>query len=200
MLVICIEGHDDATAIMLAINCPEIHLLGVSAVSRLALECNLTYGPTQVHGNSNLQSTQKNAALCLYAFGAPPSVKVYPGASKPLIRPAQYSPQIHGVDGLGGVEGFPDPASEVVTSRIMHSSRAVEGIAHAIQQTWRNGSGSKVRIVACGPLTNIALFVSIYPELVEGIEEICFMGGGVGLGNRSAVAGNALCLFCVLNL
>lgn len=41
-------------------------------------------------------------------------------------------------------------------------------------------------MIATGPLTNVALFLSIYPELVEGIEEIVFMGGGVGLGNRSS--------------
>lgn len=52
----------------------------------------------------------------------------------------------------------------------------------------------KVTLVATGPLTNVALFCSLYPELILGIEEIVFMGGGVGLGNRSAVAEfNILC-------
>jgi uridine nucleosidase len=38
-------------------------------------------------------------------------------------------------------------------------------------------------------MTNIALFVSVHPELMEAVEQFVFMGGGVGLGNRSAVAG-----------
>lgn len=38
-------------------------------------------------------------------------------------------------------------------------------------------------------MTNIALFVSAYPDLLGGVEEFVFMGGGVGQGNRSAVAG-----------
>lgn len=50
-------------------------------------------------------------------------------------------------------------------------------------------AGDKVTVVSCGPLTNIALFVSVYPELLDGIEQFVFMGGGVGMGNRSAAAG-----------
>lgn len=38
-------------------------------------------------------------------------------------------------------------------------------------------------------MTNLALFFSAYPDLLDGVEEICFMGGGVGQGNRGAVAG-----------
>jgi uridine nucleosidase len=43
-------------------------------------------------------------------------------------------------------------------------------------------------------MTNIALFLSAYPDLLIGIRELVFMGGGVGVGNRSAVAEyNILC-------
>jgi len=38
-------------------------------------------------------------------------------------------------------------------------------------------------------MTNLALFIMSHPELYDAIEEIVFMGGGVGIGNRSAVAG-----------
>jgi uridine nucleosidase len=37
-------------------------------------------------------------------------------------------------------------------------------------------------------MTNIALFASVYPELLNAVEEFVFMGGAVGMGNRSAVA------------
>ena len=56
--------------------------------------------------------------------------------------------------------------------------------------------GEKLSLVSTGPMTNVALFVSVYHDLLDGIEEIVFMGGGVGQGNRSAVAGTlALSLF-----
>ncbi|KAI0068512.1 nucleoside hydrolase [Artomyces pyxidatus] len=174
----CDPGHDDATAILLALHCRNIHLLGVSTV----------------HGNSDAQSTLLNAARCLQAFAAPESVKVYPGASKPILRSAQHAPEIHGVDGLGGVEGLPPLSDEGVLARIVTSSKAIEAIADALRKTWMDGAGSKISIIASGPLTNVALFLSVYPELSDGIEQIVFMGGGVGVGNRTAVAEfNILC-------
>jgi uridine nucleosidase len=43
-------------------------------------------------------------------------------------------------------------------------------------------------------MTNLAVLLTVRPELIECIEEIVFMGGGVGIGNRSAVAEyNILC-------
>ena len=47
----------------------------------------------------------------------------------------------------------------------------------------------KLTIVSTGPMTNVALFVSVYADLLHGVEELVFMGGGVGVGNRPAVAG-----------
>lgn len=66
--------------------------------------------------------------------------------------------------------------------------RALEGMASAVKDTWKKGAGHKVIIVSTGPMTNIALFVAAYPDLLDGVEEFVFMGGGVGMGNRSAVA------------
>ncbi|KAH9947167.1 Inosine/uridine-preferring nucleoside hydrolase domain-containing protein [Amylocystis lapponica] len=177
----CDPGHDDATAILLAVHCNNIRLLGISTV----------------HGNASADNTNNNAARCLYAFAASESVHVYPGATKPLIRPARHDPEIHGLDGLGGVEGLPPADSQGVRARFEahgQSVRAVEGMATAIRATWRDGEGDKVTIVSSGPMTNVALFVSVYPELIDGIEEFVFMGGGVGIGNRSAAAEfNILC-------
>jgi uridine nucleosidase len=43
-------------------------------------------------------------------------------------------------------------------------------------------------------MTNLAVLLTVHPNLIECIEEIVFMGGGVGIGNRSAVAEyNILC-------
>lgn len=68
--------------------------------------------------------------------------------------------------------------------------RALEGMVNEIRKTWKGGKGDKVTVISSGPLTNIALFISVYPDLIEqgAIDEFVFMGGGVGLGNRSAVA------------
>ena len=141
----------------------------------------------QVHGNSDLLSTTKNAARCLYAFCADKGQKVHMGAAKPLIRNARHDPEIHGADGLGGVRGLPDANSNIVKS-IVSPIKAIDGMAASMKFVM-DELREKVSIVSCGPMTNVALFISVYPELLYCVEEIVFMGGGVGIGNRGAVAG-----------
>jgi uridine nucleosidase len=144
-----------------------------------------------VHGNASAQHTAQNAARCLHAFGAREDILVYPGADKPLIKPKKHDPEIHGEDGLGGVEGLSDADDPTTLARFAVDDngvnvRALEGMAQKIKAT--RAEGHNITVVSCGPCTNIALFVSIYPDLLEGVEFV-FMGGGIGLGNRSAVAG-----------
>ncbi|TDL29830.1 uridine nucleosidase [Rickenella mellea] len=178
----CDPGHDDATAILLAIHSPNVKLLGVSTV----------------HGNTDAQNTYLNAQRCLYAFHAPEDVHAYAGASTPLLRPAKHDPEIHGIDGLGGVEGLPTAEHPAIRARIESANAtghysAIEAIAEAVRRVGIRNE-QKVTLISSGPMTNIALFVSVYPGLLEYIEEIVFMGGAVGLGNRSAVAEyNILC-------
>jgi uridine nucleosidase len=108
------------------------------------------------------------------------------------LRPIKHDPEIHGHDGLGGVVGLPDAQDPKVRSYLARDEngdpiRALEGMSKAIKASWRNGH--QVSIISSGPMTNIALFISVYPELLDGVEQFVFMGGGVGVGNRSAVAG-----------
>ena len=114
----------------------------------------------------------QNAARCLYAFGAPEHLRIYAGANKPLLRKERHDAEIHGVDGLGGVEGLPFADHPGVAARLCHEDgpiKAIDAIARAVQKTWNKGSGSQVTIVSTGPMTNVALFVSVYPELLSGI-------------------------------
>ena len=153
----------------------------------------------QTHGNASSDWTAINAARCLLAFGGPTDVRVYPGATEPLLLPAKHDPEIHGVDGLGGVEGLPASDSpEVRALFATHADgtrvRALEGMSTAIRAMWKGGAGSQVTVISTGPMTNIAHFVSVYADLLPAVEEFVFMGGGVGMGNRSAVAEfNILC-------
>jgi non-specific riboncleoside hydrolase len=49
-------------------------------------------------------------------------------------------------------------------------------------------SCEKITIVPIGPLTNIALLLSLYPECKEKIERIVMMGGSVTRGNEMPMA------------
>jgi uridine nucleosidase len=168
------KGHDDAVAILLASQLENIVLLGVSTV----------------HGNTTAEWTLKNATRLVLAF-APhrPDIVVHPGASTPLLRAPTADLEIHGPGGLGGVVGLFDVNDEIVQGALARSQglKAIEGLADQVRMALK--AAEKITVVATGPLTNIALFVSVYPELLPGIEQICFMGGGVGVGNRSAVSG-----------
>ena len=98
------------------------------------------------------------------------------------------------MDGLGGVIGLPSSKDENIAGLSTQSRalRAVEGLAAAVEKC--QSQNRKLHVIASGPLTNVALFSALHPELISGIEQIIFMGGGVGIGNRSAVAVfNILC-------
>lgn len=92
---------------------------------------------------------------------------------------------------MGGVEdllpSFADPSVQARAQ--LNHLHAIEAMAIAIRKTWNEGRGRKTTLVTTGPQTNLALFLSVYPQLQPAIEEIVFMGGAAGLGNRSAVAG-----------
>ena len=92
-----------------------------------------------------------------------------------MIREARYDAEIHGIDGLGGVEGLPTDQDPGVAARLKRddvSVTAIESIARAVRKTWNNGSGSQVTVVSSGPMTNVALFVSVYPDLLPAIGKL----------------------------
>ncbi|KAF8138925.1 uridine nucleosidase [Boletus edulis] len=179
-------GHDDATAILLAIHLDNIDLL------------------RRVHGNTTAEWTAINAARCLHAFAAPAHIKVYPGAARPLSRNApKHCPEIHGEDGLGGVVGLSAPDSPDIQTRLARSDdskpiSALQGMTNAIRETWDGGAGRKVTIVSSGPMTNVAVFISAHPELLDGVEQFVFMGGGNGFGNITPAAGKRRHFFGIL--
>jgi inosine-uridine nucleoside N-ribohydrolase len=53
---------------------------------------------------------------------------------------------------------------------------------------------NKVTILITGPATNVALLLTVFPDVKEKIEKIVIMGGGIGMGNMTPVAEfNAFC-------
>ncbi|CEQ38872.1 SPOSA6832_00338 [Sporobolomyces salmonicolor] len=194
----CDPGHDDAIAILLSLHLNEINLLGISTV----------------HGNASLKDTTREALLavgslrpispgssvavnairCLLSFGSPEQaakVPVYSGATKPLLRYVKHDAEIHGDDGLGGVEGLLSAQDPTVQAKLAETKgkNAVLAMAHATRSLQ---DGQQIAIVATGTLTNVALFVTMFPELVrEKVSQIVLMGGAEGRGNRSPTAGES---------
>jgi len=155
----CDPGHDDAIALLLALASPEVNLLGVTTVS----------------GNQTLDKTTANAIRVLDHVDRT-GVPVAAGADRPLVRERHVAAEVHGETGLDGPD-LPPP------SRRPEPAHAIDWIAMTLM-----ASQSPITLVPTGPLTNIALFLARYPELVTRVERIVLMGGAYGEGNVTPAA------------
>ncbi|GAA5859769.1 hypothetical protein JCM5353_004528 [Sporobolomyces roseus] len=177
----CDPGRDDLVAMLFALHLPQIDLVGLSSV----------------HGNSSIEHMTYNCVRILCSFGTQEqveSIPVFRGAAGPLVQEPKATSTVHGVDGLGGVEGLFDLSDPVVAAKLEAALKgnAVLGIAQACQSL---SPGEKLDLVATGSLTNLALFSKVFPQLLlDKVERIVLMGGAEGRGNKSPVAeSNVLC-------
>jgi purine nucleosidase len=143
-------GQDDAVAILLALASPEIEVLGIVAVA----------------GNVPLHLTEVNARkICELACRT--DIKVFAGASRPLLRKLVTAEYVHGKTGLDGPD-LPDP-----TMRLQPQF----GVDFIID-TLRHEPANTVTLCPLGPLTNIALALIKAPDIAPRIKQIVLMGGG----------------------
>jgi purine nucleosidase len=153
-------GVDDAMALALACAAPEINLVGVTTVA----------------GNVQLNQATENTLRVLGMLEAD-NVPVYCGMSRPLVRDHFDATHFHGKDGLGGA-AFPK------SQRSPEATTAPEFIVRAAHEY--RGS-----LVLCfvGPLTNLAVALSLEPDLPELVERVVIMGGAFTVpGNATPTA------------
>jgi purine nucleosidase len=105
------------------------------------------------------------------------AVPIARGAHRPLVRTAETAPDIHGESGLDGPL-LPEPAVE------LDPRHAVDVIIDIVM----SHPAKTVSLVPTGALTNIALAVRKEPRIAERVKQVVLMGGGVHVGNWSAVA------------
>ena len=127
----CDPGHDDAIALMLAHGNPEIELLAVTTVA----------------GNQTLDKVTRNALSVARVAGIA-GVPFAAGADRPLVRPVEVAPSIHGESGLDGPV-LPEPLIE------LDARHAVDLIVETVMAH----EPGTVTLVPTGALTNIALAV-----------------------------------------
>lgn len=151
-------ASDDAVALIMALRHSDVRVAAITVVS----------------GNVPLHLAVRNALISAELCGA--DVPVYPGADRPLLRPASYAQHFHGMDGLGD-QGYADPGG---TPQPEHA-------ADAIIETARANPG--LTLVTLGPLTNVALALGRAPGIVESIERCVVMGGAANtVGNVTPAA------------
>ncbi|MFO7172134.1 MAG: nucleoside hydrolase [Bacillota bacterium] len=148
-------GCDDAVAILLALNSPELEVLAIGTT----------------HGNVEAELAALNTLRVLEWVGRD-DIPVAVGAAAPLCQPLRTARWVHGEDGLGNLHLPPprrQPTGEHAADQIVRLARQHPG---------------EVTLIATGPLTNLALALAKEPRLPELIREVILMGGSAFAGGN----------------
>ncbi|MGH9884499.1 MAG: nucleoside hydrolase, partial [bacterium] len=131
-------------------------------------------GITTVAGNASLEAVTENALRFVALADA--AIPVGAGAAGPLALKAIDASHFHGADGRRGValasHGLPPAQSAAAVLRRSLVECHVE------------------RVIALGPLTNVAALLEAEPELFRETE-IVWMGGTLGRGMLSAMVSSS---------
>ena len=122
-------------------------------------------GMTVVAGNVGIDLAAKNARI-VCDWAGEKDFPVYAGAVKPLLRELETAEAVHGKTGLDGTA--------------LHEPRCPLQKQHAVAylvETLSRAEDASMTLCPIGPLTNIALALSIAPEAVRAIKRIVLMGG-----------------------
>lgn len=158
-IIDCDTGTDDAIAIIAAFGCKEINVRAI----------------TSVNGNVCEAYTSTNNRNMVEYLGL--QTEVAHGARIPFFPRGSYYDTTHGTTGLGDVVL---PEAKNVEFSKMAAPELIRKIAEE-----ENG---KLELLVVGPMTNIAIALSLYPELRDKIRHIWFMGGAAIGGNVSPTA------------
>ncbi|MBE7355104.1 ribonucleoside hydrolase RihC [Staphylococcus haemolyticus] len=152
-------GIDDAAALSVALLHPFFDVKMISTVN----------------GNVNIEKTTANALKLKAFFNS--DVPVHRGSAKPLINKAIDASQVHGESGMDGYD-FPSISNDQLAS-----TNSITAMKEILLH-----SNTPITLIALGPLTNIALLISTFPEVKNHIREIVLMGGSSGRGNVTPLA------------
>jgi purine nucleosidase len=152
-------GTDDAMAILLALNSPELKVEALTVV------------PGNVEAWQGLEN-----ALKIVSLAGRCDVVVAGGAQHPLNQKLITAQFWHGKNGLANVEL---PPSKCQADPRFGPDLIIE-LVHKYPH--------EITLIPVGPLTNIALAVSKDPSIVGLVRNIVIMGGSIGGGNVNGAA------------
>lgn len=130
---------------------------------------------TTVAGNVSIDKVTNNALKLLSFFEK--EIPVAKGANTPLIEKLVDASNVHGLSGMEGYD-FPEP-----NNNLLLKENAVNAMYKVIMK-----SDTNITLVPIGPLTNIAMLLSVYPEVKEKIDEVVIMGGSTTRGNKGVMS------------
>lgn len=132
-------------------------------------------GVSLVFGNSPLAQVERNAAGSARAFGW--DFPIHSGRELPVMAPLETAQSILGETGI------PTTGRHLPDAPPLPKSNAFTALCHWLETT----TGPR-RILALGPLTNLAALALARPDLAARIDDLVWMGGGVTSGNHTASA------------
>lgn len=148
---------DDAMALMLALQSPEIEILGVTTVA----------------GNDSVERATADV-LRMLEIANQPNIPVYQGANMPLVREqSEFAVREYG--NWYSDEPPPEPPGGFASKHAENESAASFIVRTVLAKP------QQVTIVAIGPLTNIAMALRAQPEFAASVKRIVIMGGAIAL-------------------
>lgn len=151
-------GTDDAMAILLALNSPELKVEAITIVA----------------GNATAEQGLENA-LRLVTLAGQTHIPVSAGAVRPLLQPL-VTAESHGPTGMGDAV-LPAAACEVDPR---FGPDLIIELIHKYPH--------EITLVPLGPLTNLALALAKDPSISGLVKEVVLMGGSITTGNVDAVS------------
>jgi len=163
-------GVDDALALIMALNSPQLDVKAVTVVA----------------GNINVEQAANNVLRVISIVEPDTSPIVAKGCEKPLLKPPFNAAGIHGADGLGELDQFKEadgtPRYPKLTTK-PSTENAIDLLLSAAKEY------DNLTIIALGPLTNLATAIQKDSATMKKIVRIIIMGGAVTVpGNISAAA------------
>ncbi|XP_078170589.1 uridine-ribohydrolase 2 isoform X1 [Carex rostrata] len=143
-------GIDDAMAIFVALNSPEIDVIGL----------------TTIYGNVYTTLATRNALHLLEVAGRC-DIPVAEGSQVSLMKATKLriADFVHGTDGLGN-QNFPPP-----------NGRPIDQSAASFLVEQVNLHPGEITVIALGPVTNIALAIEQDPAFPKKVGQIVILGG-----------------------
>ena len=146
---------DDGMALMLALQSPEVEILGVTTVA----------------GNESLEKATVDVLRMLEIAGQA-EIPVYVGADMPLVHAkSEFAEQNYG---RWYANDAPTAPPGGFATKRAENETAVSFIVRTVMQ-----QPGEVTIVAIGPLTNIAQAIRAHPDFAKNVKQLIIMGGAI---------------------
>jgi len=147
--------QDDAMALIFALNCPELEILGITTVA----------------GNKNVERATVDALKVLEIAGRD-DIPVFRGANRPLVHEKDdFAVKAYG--GWWSDEPAPAPPGGFAKKKAEPIS-AVDFIVRTVVQ-----NPGQITILAIGPLTNIAMAIRMDAGFAGNVKQLVIMGGAI---------------------